>query len=53
VAAGRLVRVAIEGHRLRRSVSLIALGRFPASSTRAFVAHVLAHRDELQTIARG
>jgi DNA-binding transcriptional LysR family regulator len=53
VAAGRLVRVAIEGHRLRRSVSLIALGRFPASSTRAFVAHVLAHRDELQAIARG
>ena len=52
-AAGRLVRVAIEGHRLQRTVSMIALGRFPASSTRAFVAHVLAHREELQAIARG
>ena len=52
-AASRLVRVGIEGHRLRRSVSMIALGRFPASSTRAFVAHVLGHRDELQAIARG
>jgi DNA-binding transcriptional LysR family regulator len=53
VAAGRLVRLALEGHRLRRTVSMISLGRFPASSTRAFVAHVLAHRDALQAIARG
>ena len=53
VAAGRLVRVAIAGHAVRRTVSMIALGRFPASSTRAFVAHVLAHREELQALARG
>jgi DNA-binding transcriptional LysR family regulator len=53
VAAGRLVRVPIAGHQLRRTVSMIALGRFPASSTRAFVAHVMAHRGELQEIARG
>jgi hypothetical protein len=32
---------------------MIALGRFPASSTRAFVAHVMAHRAELQEIASG
>jgi hypothetical protein len=32
---------------------MISLGRFPASSTRAFVAHVLDHREKLQAIARG
>lgn len=53
VQAGRLVRLRVEGHRLRRTVSMISLGRFPASSTRAFVGHVLAHRDALQAIARG
>ena len=53
VSDGRLVRLPVEGHRLRRTVSMISLGRFPASSTRAFVAHVLAHRDVLQEIARG
>lgn len=53
VAAGRLVRLRVKGHRIRRTVSMISLGRFPASSTRAFVAHVLDHREELQAIARG
>jgi LysR family cyn operon transcriptional activator len=53
VAAGRLVRLPVEGHRLRRTVSIVSLGRFPASSTRAFVDHVLAHREALQAIARG
>jgi DNA-binding transcriptional LysR family regulator len=52
VAEGRLVRLRVEGHRLRRTVSMVSLGR-PASSTRAFVAHVLAHREALQAIARG
>jgi DNA-binding transcriptional LysR family regulator len=53
VQAGRLVRLPVRGHRLQRTVSMISLGRFPASSTRAFVAHVLAHREALQAIARG
>lgn len=53
VAAGRLVRLRVKGHRIRRTVSMISLGRFPASPTRAFVAHVLRHRNELQAIARG
>ena len=53
VAARRLVRVGLKGHRLRRTVSLIALGRFPASATRVFVEFVLAHRRELQSLARG
>jgi DNA-binding transcriptional LysR family regulator len=53
VAAGRLVHLPVEGHHLRRSVSMISLRRFPPSATRAFVEFVLAHRDELQTLARG
>ena len=53
VASGRLVQLPVEGHHLRRSVSMISLGRFPPSATRAFVDFVLAHRDELQRIARG
>ena len=53
VTDGRLVRLRVEGHPLRRTVSMVSLGRFPASSTRAFVAHVLAHREALQAIARG
>ena len=53
VEAGRLVRLRVEGHHLRRTVSMISRGRFPASSTRAFVEYVLAHRPQLQAIARG
>ena len=52
VARGRLVRLAIDGHRLRRSVSMIFLGRRPPSATRAFVEFMLAHRAELQAVAR-
>jgi DNA-binding transcriptional LysR family regulator len=53
VEAGRLVRLRVRGHRIRRTVSMISLGGVPASPTRAFVAHVLGHRGELQAIARG
>jgi DNA-binding transcriptional LysR family regulator len=52
IAAGRLVRLAIEGHRLRRAVSMIFRGRFPAAATRAFVEFMLAHQAELQALAR-
>jgi DNA-binding transcriptional LysR family regulator len=51
VRSGRLVRLAIEGHRLRRSVSMIFLGRLPPAATRAFVEFMLAHRTELQAVA--
>src|SRR2546425_1049714 len=37
VAKGRLVRQAVAGHRLRRSVSMIFLGRMSPPATRAFV----------------
>jgi len=53
VASGRLVRLAVSGHRLRRSVSMIFLGRRPPAATRAFVEFMLAHRAELQSVARG
>jgi DNA-binding transcriptional LysR family regulator len=53
VAGGRLVRLAVAGHRLRRSVSMIFLGRRPPAATRAFVEFMLAHRQELQSVARG
>ena len=32
---------------------MIFLGRFPPAATRAFVEFMLAHRDELQSVARG
>lgn len=52
VAAGRLVWLEITGHRLRRSVSMIFLARFPPAATRAFVEYMFDHREELQAVAR-
>src|SRR5918999_5552106 len=51
-AAGRLARLRIEGHRLARSVALVALGRFQPSPTRAFINYVLERRAQLQELAR-
>lgn len=51
-ASGRLVRLRIEGHRLMRSVAVVALGRFQPSSTRVFIAYVFEHRAMLQELAR-
>jgi DNA-binding transcriptional LysR family regulator len=53
VAWGWLARLRIEGHRLRRSVGMVARGRFQASATRAFLEFVLARKDDLQRMARG
>jgi len=53
VKAGRLACLPVRGHRLARSVAMIALGRFQPSPTRAFIAYVLEHRAELQEAARG
>jgi DNA-binding transcriptional LysR family regulator len=51
VQAKRLARPRIAGHRLRRSVALVALGRFQPAPARAFVEFLLDHRDELQKLA--
>jgi DNA-binding transcriptional LysR family regulator len=53
VAWGWLARLKIEGHHLRRSVGMVARGRFQASATRAFLEFVLARKDDLQRMARG
>ncbi len=50
-AAGRLAALRVEGHSLRRSVAMLALGRFQPSPTRAFLAFLRQHRDELQRAA--
>ena len=49
---GKLSPLRIAGHQLTRTVALVALGRFQPSSTRAFIAYVLRHKDELQQAAR-
>jgi LysR family cyn operon transcriptional activator len=53
VAWGWLARMRISGHRLRRFVGIVSLGRFQATATRAFLDFVLARKDELQKVARG
>jgi DNA-binding transcriptional LysR family regulator len=50
-AAGRLATLRIAGHQLKRSVAMVALGRFQPSPTRAFLAYILEHRGELQEAA--
>ncbi|HYE65426.1 MAG TPA: LysR family transcriptional regulator [Pyrinomonadaceae bacterium] len=52
VAAEKLARLRIKGHRLRRSVAMVSLGRFQPSPTRAFLAFILRHKDQLQLMAR-
>lgn len=51
VADGRLAQLEVAGHRLRRSISMISLGRFQPAPTRAFLAFMLRHRTELQEMA--
>lgn len=53
VGAGRLARLRIADHRLSRSVSMVALGRFQPSPTRAFLAFILRHKARLQEMAAG
>lgn len=48
LAAGRLARLRLAGQRLRRSVSIMALGRFQPAPARAFVDFLLDRREELQ-----
>ena len=50
--AGRLSALGVEGHDLRRSVSVLARARSQTASTRAFLDFVLARRNELQAAAR-
>jgi DNA-binding transcriptional LysR family regulator len=51
VRYGWLAQLKVRGHRLRRTVALLSLGRFQPSSTRAFVEHVVKNRAALQAMA--
>lgn len=53
VAAHKLARLQIAGHRLRRTVAMVSLGRFQASPTRAFLSFILRHKAKLQRMAEG
>jgi DNA-binding transcriptional LysR family regulator len=53
VAWGWLVRLRIEGHRLRREVAALCLGRFQPAASRAFLEFLLERRAELQARAEG
>lgn len=51
VEAGKLAQLEIAGHRLRRTVAMISLGRFQPAPTRAFLAFMLRHKAQLQEMA--
>lgn len=51
VEARKLAKLRIAGHSLKRSVSMVSLGKFQASSTRAFHRFILEHRLRLQEMA--
>ncbi len=51
VETKKLAQLQISGHRLRRSVALVSLGRFQPSSTRAFITYVLQHKARIQAMA--
>lgn len=53
VLTGTLSQLQISGHRLRRSVALVSLGRFQPSPTRAFIAYILRHKAKIQEMAEG
>lgn len=53
VGWGWLSKLRIEGHRLRRQVAVISLGRFQPSATRAFLDFMLERKGELQALAEG
>ncbi|MGH9840865.1 MAG: LysR family transcriptional regulator [Blastocatellia bacterium] len=53
VKTGKLFQLQITGHRLRRSVAMVSLGRFQPSPTRAFIAYILRHKAKIQAMAEG
>jgi LysR family transcriptional activator of glutamate synthase operon len=50
--AGKLAKLKIDGHKLRRTVAMVSLGRFQPSATRAFVNFILQNKNKLQAIAK-
>lgn len=52
VAAGRLAQLRVAGHRLRRAVKMISLGRFQPAATRRFIEFILERKAQLQALAQ-
>ncbi len=50
-SAGKLIKLKIEEHPLRRSVAMVSLAKFQPAPTRTFVSFMLAHKAELQAMA--
>lgn len=50
---GKIALLQISGHRLRRSVAMVSLGRFQPSPTRAFIAYILLNKSKIQEMAMG
>jgi DNA-binding transcriptional LysR family regulator len=50
---GKIALLQISGHRLRRSVAMVSLGRFQPSPTRAFIAYILLNKGKIQEMAMG
>ncbi len=53
VQAGKLARLQISGHHLRRKVAVVSLGRFLPSPTRLFLEYILENKSKLQNMANG
>jgi LysR family cyn operon transcriptional activator len=53
VRADKLAQLLITGHRLRRSVKMVSLGRFPSAATRTFHSFMLSQKNELRKLAMG
>ncbi|HXG64095.1 MAG TPA: LysR family transcriptional regulator [Blastocatellia bacterium] len=53
VAAGKLARLYLDGHHLRRSVAMVSPAKFQSSATRAFLAFILDNKAWLQEMAEG
>lgn len=51
VASGKLARLGVDGHRIRRNVKMIALERFQPVATQRFIAYILDRKEELQRLA--
>jgi DNA-binding transcriptional LysR family regulator len=51
VKSGKLIQKKIQGHDLRRSVSMVALKGFQPAPTREFISYILSKKAELQKSA--
>lgn len=53
IISGKLTQARIQGHELKRSVSMVALKGFQPATTREFISYILSKKEELQAFAKG